>query len=46
MWLRRVAEFSPEPGLSYQSQAENYLLAIGVTQEEIATIRSLLLEQE
>ncbi len=44
-WLGRIAAFSPEPGLPYQRQAENYLQAIGITTEEIATIRKLLLEE-
>ena len=44
-WLHRIAAFSPEAGLSFRRQAENYLLAIGVTPEEITSIRQLLLEQ-
>ena len=44
-WLQRIAAFSSEAGLSYRQQTENYLLAIGVTAEEIAAIRQLLLEQ-
>lgn len=43
-WLQRIAAFSPEGGLSFRQQAENYLLAIGVTPEEIAAIRQLLQE--
>lgn len=45
-WLKRVAAFSPNEGkgLSYQKQTENYLLGIGVTPQEIAAIREILLE--
>ena len=44
-WLKRVAAFSPDEGngLSYQTKTENYLLGIGLTQQEIAAIREILL---
>ena len=46
-WLKRVAAFSPDEGngLSYQAKTENYLLAIGLTPQEIAAMRELLLEK-
>ncbi len=46
-WLKRIAAFSPDEGkgLSYQQQTENYLLGIGITPQEIAAIRDILLEK-
>ena len=46
-WLKRVAAFSPDEGngLSYQAKTENYLLGIGLTPQEIAAIREILLEK-
>ncbi len=46
-WLKRIAAFSPDEGkgLSYQKLTENYLLGIGLTQQELAAIREILLEK-
>ena len=45
-WLKRVAAFSPQDGggLSHQAKVENYLLGIGVSKQEIETIRSIMLQ--
>ena len=43
-WISGVASFTPDRKASRRVQAENFLLAIGVTPEEIAAIRRNLTE--
>ena len=43
-WIFGVASFTPDRKASRKVQAENFLLAIGVTREEIAAIRRNLTE--
>ena len=40
-----ICDFQAFPGETMQKKAEYYLLAIGVTEQEIASIRAILLEQ-
>ena len=43
-WRAKIATYAPA-GASVQEQVEKYLLAIGVTADEINSIRTIMLEK-
>lgn len=43
-WLRNISEFDQSPEATWQSKTEKFMLAIGITPEEIAAIRANLTE--